>query len=258
MSYTAAIWYPNSKPSNVEKLQFIQNSAMRLITGCHKASSIDHLLTESKLMPVAEHLSMLCAQFLASCLRPTHPSYETVKIPTGPRTNASGRPMKETLQSKFSATISPFLEAEGGTIHDISYGRVKVAIHAASVRDSINRLKPNPVLGAKAPEVHAYELSLSRIYQTTLAQLHSNKCASLQSYKHFIKSAADDSCPECLSAPHTTSHIFSCCAYPTPLTKWDLWYKPVEAAEFIADLPSFDHLPPLNPQLPRPPPEPDP
>jgi hypothetical protein len=37
---------------------------MRLACGCHKATSIDHLLTESKLMPVAEHLSMLCAQFL--------------------------------------------------------------------------------------------------------------------------------------------------------------------------------------------------
>ena len=127
MSYAAAIWYPNSKPSNVEKLQFIQNSAMRLITGCHKASSIDQLLTESKLMPVAEHLSMLCAQFLASCLRPTHPSHETVLIPPGPRTNASGRPMKETLQSKFSAVVAPFLKAEGGTVHDVNYIHIKAA-----------------------------------------------------------------------------------------------------------------------------------
>jgi hypothetical protein len=61
---------------------------MRLIKGCHKATSIDHLLTESKLMPVAEHLSKLCAQFLTNCLRPSHPSHEVVQIPPGPRTNA--------------------------------------------------------------------------------------------------------------------------------------------------------------------------
>jgi hypothetical protein len=46
MSYVAVVWYLNSKPSNIEKLQFILNLAMRLITGCHKAASIDHLLTE--------------------------------------------------------------------------------------------------------------------------------------------------------------------------------------------------------------------
>jgi hypothetical protein len=66
-SYAAAVWFPNCKPSNVEKLQFIQNSAMRLVTGCHKASSnssIDHLLTETKMMRVSEYLSMLCAQYL--------------------------------------------------------------------------------------------------------------------------------------------------------------------------------------------------
>jgi hypothetical protein len=78
MSYAAAIWYPNSKPSKIEKLQFIQNVAIRLITGCHKAASIGHLLTETKMMPVAEHLSMLCAQFLVSCLRPSHPSHKVV------------------------------------------------------------------------------------------------------------------------------------------------------------------------------------
>jgi hypothetical protein len=57
MSYAAAVWFPNSKPTNIEKLQFIQNAAMRLITGYHKAASIDHLLTETKMRPVAEHLS---------------------------------------------------------------------------------------------------------------------------------------------------------------------------------------------------------
>jgi hypothetical protein len=46
-SYAAAIWYPNAKLSNVAKLQFVQNSAMRLITDCHKASFIAHLHAET-------------------------------------------------------------------------------------------------------------------------------------------------------------------------------------------------------------------
>jgi hypothetical protein len=209
-------------------------------------------------MPVAEHLSMLCAQFLANCLRPSHPSHEVVQIPPGPRTNASGRPMKETLSSRFTAAVSPILQAEGGSVSELNYKRVKDLIHSSSVRASIEKLKPNPVLGTKAPDVHVSELSLPRIYQTTLTQLRSSKCANLKSYLYFIKSTTDDVCPECLSAPHTTSHIFSCSACPTTLTVWDLWHKPVEAAGFISNLPSFDNLPPLNPQLPRPPPEPPP
>jgi hypothetical protein len=32
-SYAASVWYPNHKPTNVDKLQFIQNTAMHLITG---------------------------------------------------------------------------------------------------------------------------------------------------------------------------------------------------------------------------------
>jgi hypothetical protein len=62
-SFASPIWFPNYKPSNIQKLQVIQNAAMRLITGCLKASSIDHLHCETKLMPVAEHLSMLCSVF---------------------------------------------------------------------------------------------------------------------------------------------------------------------------------------------------
>jgi hypothetical protein len=45
---------------------------MRLITGCHRATSVDHLLAESKMMCVSENLSMLCSRFLISCLSPSH------------------------------------------------------------------------------------------------------------------------------------------------------------------------------------------
>jgi hypothetical protein len=50
------VWFPNCKPSNIVKLQLIQNAAMRLVIGCHKGASIDHLYAECKLVLVAEHL----------------------------------------------------------------------------------------------------------------------------------------------------------------------------------------------------------
>jgi hypothetical protein len=77
-SYAAAVWFPNAKPSNTAKLQFMQNSAMHLITSCHRASAITHFHAEMQLLPVVEHLSMLCARFLTSCLCRSHPSHEVV------------------------------------------------------------------------------------------------------------------------------------------------------------------------------------
>jgi hypothetical protein len=56
-NYTAAIWFLNCKPSNIAKLETIQNEAMRLITGCHKASSIKNLHAECKLLPVVDSQS---------------------------------------------------------------------------------------------------------------------------------------------------------------------------------------------------------
>jgi hypothetical protein len=52
-SFASPIWFPSCKPSNIQKLQVIQNAAMRLITGCHRASPINHLYCGTKLMPVA-------------------------------------------------------------------------------------------------------------------------------------------------------------------------------------------------------------
>jgi hypothetical protein len=216
---------------------------MRLCGWSRGAAPIDHLHAETKLMPVADHLAMLCVQFMASCMRPSHPSHELVKLPPGPRRNAQGRPLKETLSSKFGDSVSPYLQ--GGVIPEASYQKTKDSIHTAAVRTSIEAAGVNPILGIKPPEVHSSEQTLSRAYRTTLNQLRSNKCNALQNYKHYINATNSNICPNCHSASQTTAHLFSCPSFPTTLTYWDLWCNPVKAAEFLSTLPTFGHLPPL-------------
>ena len=46
--YAAPIWFPNTSPSLIQKLQNIQNSALRIATGCIKVTSIDLLHEETK------------------------------------------------------------------------------------------------------------------------------------------------------------------------------------------------------------------
>jgi hypothetical protein len=177
LSYACAVWFPNAEPTNIQKLQFIQNYAMRLITGCHKAADIDHLHTETKSMPVAAHLNMLCTQFLASCLRTSHPSHDMNKLPPGPRRHAHGRPLKETLSSKFGDAVDPFLHK--GIIPGCEYKKAKDDIHTLAVSAAIVAAKPNRVLGTHLPEIHPSERELAQVYQTTLSQLHSEHCSSL-------------------------------------------------------------------------------
>jgi hypothetical protein len=50
LSFACPVWFPNLKPFNIQKLQLIQNAVMRLIMGCYKASSVDHLHAELLLL----------------------------------------------------------------------------------------------------------------------------------------------------------------------------------------------------------------
>ena len=62
--YAAPIWFPIISPFLIEKLQTIQNSVLRIATGCVKMTSIDHLHGETEMLPVQDHHSLIqsCTQ----------------------------------------------------------------------------------------------------------------------------------------------------------------------------------------------------
>jgi hypothetical protein len=131
-------------------------------------------------MPVAAHLSMLCTQFLANWLQPSHPSHDLVKLPPGPRKNAQGRPLKETLSSKFGDAVAAYLQ--DGILLEIRYKKTEDQIPTAAVSASIAAAGPNPVLSVIPPDIHPSESSLPRVFQTTFYQLRGDKCSNLKSY----------------------------------------------------------------------------
>ena len=79
--YAAPIVYPNYSAKSIDRLQRIQNRALRLALGCHTMASIDHIHSEAKELRVSDHLRLLSSQFLARCLQPRHPSHEVVTRP---------------------------------------------------------------------------------------------------------------------------------------------------------------------------------
>ena len=259
--YAAPVVFPNYTRTSIERLQVIQNKSLRLVLGCHSASNIDHLHQECKELPVAQHLRLLSAQFLALSLQPDHPSHLYVTLDRG------HRPMKETLRSKCLADVEPYLNGEG-VVEIGSYPAVRDSIHTDIVRQTIDTLAPNRVLGRRPPPIDPTEAYLQRQIRVTLSQLRSGHCARLKTYQHHkLGTAPDDLCPDCHIHPHTTAHLFECAANPTPLALSDLWSNTWRVAHFLQSTPSFDFLPSAGPPpppprgrrlRPRPPPEPPP
>jgi hypothetical protein len=212
---------------------------MRVITGAHKSTSVDHLLAETELLPVSEHLGLICKQFLASVSHRSHPNHATVQQQTGV---CKGRKkMVHTLQSQFGDTVRPFLT--DGVLPEISYKKTIDAIHFKFVAENKSKLV-NKVLGVAPPEIHPSETSFLRRSRTTLCQLRSGECNKLKNYQVKIGTANNDICSACRGATYTSEHLFNCTSSPT-----------------VRLLPSFapSHLSLtslLTHSRPRPPPEP--
>ena len=230
LNYCAPIWTPTLSDTNWNLLQAAQNTALRVATGCHRMSNIDHLHSETKIMPVKPHCEMLGKQFLLATQKPEHPNKTDLSAPPPPRQ------MKRTLRSRFGNEIKSL--SNPNLTNDQYKSKLK-QLHTRSVRQVINSLD-NKVLHGRPPEINRTEQSLPRTTRSTLSQLRSGYSVYLNSYKARIDrtNSVVDKCPHCDSS-HTTEHIFNCPNKPTNLTVRDLWKDPVAAARFL-ELPTVD------------------
>ena len=199
------------------------------------------------MLPVSNHLRMISAQFLASCSRASHPSFNTISSPSGTRQ------MKQTLQSAHRDSVDVFLT--NGVLPAEAYNNAKQIIHADFVEAALNEQEDNPLLQRRPPPVHPSESRLPRAYRASLSQLRSGYCNILNSYKFKIGVAPSATCPRCGDHDDTVPHLFDCTANPTSLNVSSLWLYPLDAATFLSSL-NFPDLPPLPPPPPEPPPSP--
>ena len=87
--------------TSLENIQRTQNEALRIITGSHKMSSIDHLHSETKMLLVKDHLHLLSAQYLVHCLDTVNVCHHITTMGHPPRE------MKETLFSRHNQPVLP-------------------------------------------------------------------------------------------------------------------------------------------------------
>ena len=93
--HAAPIWFSNTSTSLIQKLQAIQNSALRIATGCVEMTSMDHLHGETKMLLVQDDRSLISSQYVTIALQPNNASHSVVTSPL------DSRNMKQALQSRL-------------------------------------------------------------------------------------------------------------------------------------------------------------
>ena len=217
INYAAHVWSTNLRDTNYINIQYTQNKALRIATGCHKMSSVDHLHVEAKMLKVRGHSELLSAPYLARCLEPGNVCHSITKRETHKRR------MKETLFTRHRNTVEPMMLANNRKAS-------LLAIHSDAVNTTVKGQKNNIVLDGLPHPNNDSEKDLTRMERATLSQLRSGYCKLLGSYKSRIKKDASlDVCADCGKTPHDVKHLFAFPAHPTTLIPSDLWSKPVES-----------------------------
>ena len=109
-NYAVFVWSINASETNIGKIQRAQNEALRIITGSHKMSSIDHIHSETKMLQVEDHLNLPSAQYLVQCLDTENVCHHITKMDLPPRE------MKETIFTRNYQTVLPLLANRKDTL----------------------------------------------------------------------------------------------------------------------------------------------
>ena len=216
INYATPVWSTNLRDTNYRNIQYTQNEALRIATGCHKMSSVGHLHIKAEMLKEKEDSKLLSAQHLARCLEPENVGHSITTRETPKRR------MKETLFTRHRNTVEPMMLADNrkATVRDI---------HTDAVIKAVKYQKKNIVLDCLPHPINDSEKDLTRKERATLAQLRSGYSSLICSFKsRIMKDASLNVCADCAKTPHDVKHLFACPAHPKTLIPSDLWNKPMD------------------------------
>ena len=214
----------------MNKLQTIQNSALRIATGCTLPTDSPHLHNETRVLTLHQHLDMKGAQFFSSTLDPTHTCHSLHNRPNRSR-------HKKVDPTSYYIGILDSLPPAPKNRSTISH------IHTHLTTAALSNKPNNKILQEPPPPLTPIETSLPRRSRTTLSQLRSGKHPSLNTFKHLIDPTHSPNCPSCPNSKHTAEHIIlNCPALNSQRTTHnitslqDLWTAPLSTLNFLEDV----------------------
>ena len=81
LEYASYMWSPLASSTSINKLQVMQNTALRTATGCTQDTTIQHMHAKTLILPIHEHLQLHASQYKQKTQHPSH-SQETKWIKT--------------------------------------------------------------------------------------------------------------------------------------------------------------------------------
>ena len=223
LEYASTVWSPIISTTNMNELQTLQNTALRIATGCTADTDISHLHQETLVLPLETHLKLHASQLKEKTKLPFHPLHPLRTQPKPPRIKK-----KTIFQENNDYTTE--IKTNVQNIEPATIINNMIQIHTKIVQQHTQDIPDNKILKTKAPEIDKLENTLSRNTRVLLAQLRAGKSPFLLAWKHKINPTKYVSplCPLCGTGEHNTEHIFNCIHIPTTLEVADLWHNPCE------------------------------
>ena len=72
LEYSSSIWSPLASSTKINKLQVIQNAALRTAIGCIQDTNLQHLDDETLTLPIHENLQLQASQYKQKTQHPSH------------------------------------------------------------------------------------------------------------------------------------------------------------------------------------------
>ena len=215
LEYSSSVWSPIASSTSINKLQVMQNTALRTATGCTHDTSIQHLHDETLTLPIHEHLQLHASQYKQKTQHPSHPLHSYTTYINTPR-------LKNTIFNNGRYTTN--IPTDPHTVTTIDIKTNMRHIHTSIVSRHLATRGNNKIRRTPPPHTSSSEEILPRLTRRTLAQLRTNKSPFLKSYLHKVDAKTHPSplCPLCNIHTHDTHHLFNCIHIRTTLSPLDL------------------------------------
>ena len=96
---TSSVWSPIACSTSINKLQVMQNAALRIATGCTQDTNIQHMHDETLTLPIHEHLPLHASQYKQKTQHPSHPLHKHTTYFNTPRLKTIFLTMAATQQT---------------------------------------------------------------------------------------------------------------------------------------------------------------
>ena len=153
MEYASTTWSPLASSTSINKLQVMQNTAVRTATLCTQDTNIQHLHDEKLPIPIYEHLQLHVSQYKQKTQHPSHPNT--------PRLKTLSSIMGATQQTSSRPKHSHFNRHKNKHRH----------IHTSIVSRHLATRNNNKILHTPPSHISSSEEILPRLTRRSFAQL---------------------------------------------------------------------------------------